>query len=83
MASAFLHSVCNSAGPQRFCHIAACSAWVPVNHAGPLGSGVRTFSSGTSLASPNVRSSFVLRDVRHSKSQIRNDLPTERISPKD
>ena len=30
MASAFLHSVCNSAGPQRFCHIAACSAWVPV-----------------------------------------------------
>ena len=48
------------------------------NRAGPLGSGGRTFSSGTSLASPSVRSSFVLRDVRHSKSQIGNDLNTER-----
>lgn len=43
------------------------------NRAGPLGSGGRTFSSGTSLASPSVRVSFVLRDVRHGKSQIRND----------
>lgn len=43
------------------------------NRAGPLGSGGRTFSSGTSLASPSVRSSFVLRDVRHGKSQICND----------
>lgn len=25
-----MHSVCNYAGPQHFCHIAACSAWVPV-----------------------------------------------------
>jgi hypothetical protein len=48
------------------------------NRAGPLGSGGRTFSSGTSLASPSVRSSFVLRDVRHSKSQICNDSNTER-----
>ena len=48
------------------------------NRAGPLGSGGRTFSSGTSLASPSVRSSFVLRDVRHSKSQICNDSTTER-----
>ena len=48
------------------------------NRAGPLGSGGRTFSSGTSLASPSVRESFVLRDVRHSKSQICNDLLTER-----
>lgn len=43
------------------------------NRAGPLGSGGRTFSSGTSLASPSVRNSFVLRDVRHGKSQICND----------
>ena len=48
------------------------------NHAGPLGSGGRTFSSGTSLASPSVRSSFVLRDVCHSKSQIDNDSNTGR-----
>jgi len=48
------------------------------NRAGPLRSGGRTFSSGTSLASLSVRSSFVLRDVRHSKSQIRNDSTTER-----
>lgn len=24
-----MHSVCNCAGLQHFCHIAACSAWVP------------------------------------------------------
>ena len=43
------------------------------NRAGPLGSGGRTFSSGTSLASPSVRKSFLLRDFAHGKSQIRND----------
>jgi hypothetical protein len=41
------------------------------NHAGPLRSGGRTFSSGTSLASPSVRKTFVLRDDRHSKGQRR------------
>ena len=37
MASAILHSLCNYAGPQHFCHIAACSAWVPgtmLDHSG-------------------------------------------------
>jgi hypothetical protein len=58
MASAIMHSLCNYAGPQRFCHIAACSAWVPVNRAGSLGSGGRTFSFGTSLASPSARKSL-------------------------
>ena len=43
------------------------------NHAGSLGSGGRTFSFGASLASPNDRVSFLLRDNRHSKSQIGND----------
>jgi len=43
------------------------------NHAGSSGSGGRTFSFGASLASPNDRNSFVLRDNRHSKSQIGND----------
>ena len=41
------------------------------NRAGPLRSGGRTFSSGTSLASLNVRKTFVLRDARHSKGQRR------------
>jgi len=65
--------MCNSAGLQHFCHIAACSAWVPVNHAGLLGSGGRTFSFGTPLASPSIRNSFVLRDDGHIKSQIGNN----------
>ena len=30
MASAIMHTLCNYSGPQHFCHIAACSAWVPV-----------------------------------------------------
>ena len=38
------------------------------NRAGPLGAGGSIFSSGTTLASPNVRDSFVLRDRRHIKS---------------
>ena len=37
------------------------------NRAGRVGSGGGTFSSGTTLASPAVRASFVPRDGRHSK----------------
>lgn len=50
-------------------NIAACSAWVLVNHAGSLGSGDETFSSGAILALPSFRASFVLRDRRHSKGK--------------
>jgi len=49
--------------------IAACSAWVPGNHAGMLGSGDETFSSGFILAWPSFRAFFVLRDAPHSKGK--------------
>jgi hypothetical protein len=55
--------------PATLLPIAACSAWVLVNHAGSLGSGGETFSSGAILALPSFRASFVLRDRRHSKGK--------------
>jgi hypothetical protein len=39
-------------------------------HAGELESGGRTFSSGSVLASPSFRASFVLRDHGHIKGQF-------------
>ena len=51
-----------------FAFIAACSAWVLGNRAGPPSSGDSAFSSGTTLASLGVRKSFVLRDGRHIKT---------------
>jgi|688.fasta_scaffold2399596_1 hypothetical protein len=51
-------------------NIAACSAWVLANHAGSLGSGDETFSSGATLALPSFRDSFLLRDGGHSKRKV-------------
>ena len=60
----------NYAGPQHFCLFRGmCSAWVPGSVLGSLPSGVRAFSSGSSLASPGFRASFVLRDPGHSKGE--------------
>jgi hypothetical protein len=60
----------NYAGPQHFCLFRGfSSAWVPGSVLGSLPSGVRAFSSGSSLASPGFRASFVLRDSGHSKGE--------------
>ena len=60
----------NYAGPQHFCHFRGCdSAWVPGTVLGYPISGDRAFSSGSLLALPGFRDSFVLRDPRHIKSQ--------------
>jgi hypothetical protein len=61
----------NYAGPQHFCHYRGCdSAWVPGTVLGYPISGDRAFSSGSILASPGFRASFVLRDHGHIKSQL-------------
>ncbi len=61
----------NYAGPQHFCLFRGmCSAWVPGSVLGSLTSGDRAFSSGSALASPGFRASFVLRDPGHSKGQL-------------
>jgi hypothetical protein len=60
----------NYAGPQHFCHLRGCdSAWVPGTVLGHPASGDRAFSSGSILALPGFRDSFVLRDFGHIKSQ--------------
>ena len=62
----------NYAGPQHFCLFRGmCSAWVPGSVLGCLASGDRAFSSGSALASPGFRGSFVLRDPGHIKGQLR------------
>ncbi len=64
----------NYAGPQHFYLFRGmCSAWVPGSVLGSLASGDRAFSSGSVLASPGFRGSFVLRDRGHIKGQIAGD----------
>ena len=64
----------NYAGPQHFCLFRGmCSAWVPGSVLGSLIREIRAFSSGSALASPSFRDSFVLRDRGHIKGQIRRD----------
>ena len=61
----------NYAGPQHFCLFRGmCSAWVPGSVLGSLIREIRAFSSGSVLASPSFRVSFVLRDRGHIKGQI-------------
>jgi hypothetical protein len=58
------------AGPQHFCLFRGmCSAWVPGSVLGSLNREIRAFSSGSALASPSCRGSFVLRDRGHIKGQ--------------
>src|SRR6476659_10015408 len=60
------------AGPQHFYLFRGmCSAWVPGSVLGSLAWGGRTFSSGSALAAPGFRGSFVLRDYGHIKAQLR------------
>jgi hypothetical protein len=62
----------NYAGPQHFYLFRGmCSAWVPGSVLGSLVREIRAFSSGSALASPSFRDSFVLRDRGHIKGQIR------------
>jgi hypothetical protein len=64
-------AVRNYASPQHFCHYRGCdSAWVPGTVLGRPASGDRSFSSGSILASPSFRESFVLRDPDHIKGQL-------------
>ena len=61
----------NYAGPQHFYLFRGmCSAWVPGSVLGSLIREIRAFSSGSALASPSFRDSFVLRDRGHIKGQI-------------
>jgi hypothetical protein len=58
----------NYAGPQHFYLFRGmCSAWVPGSVLGSLAWENRAFSSGSTLASPGFRASFVLRDHGHIK----------------
>jgi len=73
----------NDAGPQHFCHYRGVLRVGAGIRAGLSGSGDRSFSSGSILALPDHRASFVLRDAGHIKGQfwIGCRLPMDEARP--